>query len=146
MIPAPPLRDWRLFPVNTGVGLVAAGTVARPWVKFSPKGGESLALVADAAMKRGEHRRAAELYREAIEQHGDFARHWHDLGVAHDRLDRALVGAGWSAEAKNALQRAVELDDDPRYHDLLRRIERGKSPERTGDGTASRRRSAGVFA
>jgi DNA-binding CsgD family transcriptional regulator len=84
-----------------------------------PLGGDRVALLrraAEAANLEGDHRRAAELMRAALELVDDVAER-ERAGVLYTRLGRFLWAAGDGREALEAYERAVELvPSDPPSH------------------------------
>lgn len=82
--------------------LVAAGTVARPYVNFTETAGMEFGQRGRDALGDHRYEDAVKYFRLAIERYGDWS-YWHNLGIAYQSLNR------WK-DAAEAYQAALKLN------------------------------------
>jgi tetratricopeptide (TPR) repeat protein len=91
------------------LGILAAGSVFRPYVNFVEPPGYDAAYLADDALQHHNPELAIELYQEALAMSEKEPRWWYNLGVAYLR-------SGQDEKAGEAFRQAHKLDSaDPQY-------------------------------
>jgi membrane associated rhomboid family serine protease len=91
------------------LGILAAGSVFRPYVNLVESPGYDAAYLADDALQHRNPERAIELYLEALAMSEREPRWWYNLGVAYLRN-------GQDEKAGEAFRQAHKLDSaDPQY-------------------------------
>ena len=105
--------------------LVAAGSVARPYVNFTEFAGDEYAQMGYAALTEGRYEDAVRCLRLALQRRGGSST-WYNLGIAYQKLDR------WK-EAAAAYQAACGLTRDDKNVQQALAYATWKAAQEAGD-------------
>jgi membrane associated rhomboid family serine protease len=115
--------------------LVAAGTVARPYVNFTEFAGDEYGQMGYTALTEGHYEDAVRRIRLALDRRGG-SYNWYNLGIAYQKLDR------WD-EAAAAYQTACELARDDKSMQQALAYAKWKSAQKAGPVGDEERASSG---